>query len=166
MLKWNLLCIQFVAYLFLHISYINYCDVIMGEMASQITSLTNVYPTVYSSSDQIKHQSSTSLAFVRGIHWWPVNSPRKWLVTRKMLSLEDVIMILPFILGSFDTLNIFNSPQSSSFHMQLVIKVSFEPFCTSICTVVRGGIQIHPGHRGDGLYCVTGIKVVVLISGL
>ena len=38
----------------------------MSLMASQITSLTIVYPTVYSSVDQRKHQSSESLAFVRG----------------------------------------------------------------------------------------------------
>ena len=40
----------------------------MGVMASQITCLTIVYPTVYSGADQRKHQSSASLAFVRGIH--------------------------------------------------------------------------------------------------
>ena len=38
----------------------------MGAMASQITSLTIVYSTVYSDADQRKHQSSTSLAFVTG----------------------------------------------------------------------------------------------------
>ena len=69
-----------------------YNDVIMGAMASQITSLTIVYPTVYSGTDQRKHQSSASLAFVGGIHWWPVNSPHKWPVTRKMFPFDDVIM--------------------------------------------------------------------------
>ena len=39
----------------------------MGAIASQITSLTIVYSTVYSDADQRKHQSSASLAFVRGI---------------------------------------------------------------------------------------------------
>ena len=53
----------------------HYSDVIMSTMASQITSLTIVYSSVYSGSDQRKHQSSASLAFVRGIHWGPVNSP-------------------------------------------------------------------------------------------
>ena len=43
-----------------------------------------VYSTVYSDADQRKHQSSASLAFVRGIHRGPVNSPHKWPVTRKM----------------------------------------------------------------------------------
>ena len=44
----------------------HYNDVIMGAMASQITSLTIIYLTVYSSADQRQHQSSASLAFV----WW------------------------------------------------------------------------------------------------
>ena len=68
------------------------CDVIMGALASQITSLTIVYSIVYSGPDQRKHQSSASLAFVRGMHRWPVNSPHKWPVTRKMFVFDDVIM--------------------------------------------------------------------------
>ena len=40
----------------------------MGAIASQITSLTIVYSTVYSDADQRKHHSSASLAFVWGIH--------------------------------------------------------------------------------------------------
>ena len=64
----------------------------MGAMASQITSLTIVYSTVYSEDeDERKHQSSASLAFVRGIHRWPVNSPHKWPVLRKMFPFDDVI---------------------------------------------------------------------------
>ena len=67
-------------------------DVIMGQMASQITSLTLVYSTAYSGADQRRHQSSASLALVRGIHREPVNSPHKWPVTRKMFPFDDVIM--------------------------------------------------------------------------
>ena len=62
-------------------------------MASQITSLTIVYSTVYLDADQSKHQSSASLAFVRGIHRGPVNSPHKWPVTRKVFPFDDVIMV-------------------------------------------------------------------------
>ena len=72
-----------------------YGDVIMGTIASQITRLAIVYSTVYSGADQRKHQSSASLAFVRGIHRGPVNSPHKWPVTRKLFPFDDVIMILP-----------------------------------------------------------------------
>ena len=70
----------------------HYNDVIIGAIASQITSLTIVFSTVYSDADQRKHQSSASLAFVRGIHRGPVNSPHKWPVTRKMCPFDDVIM--------------------------------------------------------------------------
>ena len=59
----------------------------MVAMASQITSLTIVYSTVYSGTDQSKHQNSASLAFVRGIKRWPVNSPHKCPVMQKMHSI-------------------------------------------------------------------------------
>ena len=47
---------------------IHYSEVIMGAMATQITSLTIVYSTVYSGADQRRQQSSASMAFVWGIH--------------------------------------------------------------------------------------------------
>ena len=75
-----------------HRGIIHYDDVIMETIASQITSLTSVYSTVYSGADQSKHQSSASLAFVWGIHRGPVNSPHKWPVTRQMFPFDDVIM--------------------------------------------------------------------------
>ena len=70
----------------------HYSDIIMGEMASKITSLTIVYSIAYSGADQRKHQSSMSLASVRAIDRWPVNSPHKWPVTRKPIPFDDVIM--------------------------------------------------------------------------
>ena len=66
---------------------LHYCDVTMTMMASQITSLTVVYLIVYSDADQRKHQSAALLAFVRGIHRWPVNSRHKGPVTRKNVSI-------------------------------------------------------------------------------
>ena len=68
----------------------HYNDVIMSTTESQITSLTIVYSTVYSGTDQRKHRGSASLAFVRGIHRWPVN----WPVTRNLFPFDDVIMRL------------------------------------------------------------------------
>ena len=70
----------------------HYNDVIMSAMASQITGLTIVYSTDYSGAAQRKHQSSASLAFGRGIHRWPVNSPHKGLTARKMFPFDDVIL--------------------------------------------------------------------------
>ena len=46
----------------------HYDDVITSRMTSQITGAWIVCPTVCSGTDQSKHQSSASLAFVRGIH--------------------------------------------------------------------------------------------------
>ena len=43
----------------------------MSAIASQITSLTIVYSTVYSDADERKPQSSASLAFVRGVGEFP-----------------------------------------------------------------------------------------------
>ena len=56
---------------------IHYSDVIMSVMASQITGVSIVCSTICSDTDLRKHQSSASLAFVMGIHWWPVDSPHK-----------------------------------------------------------------------------------------
>ena len=72
----------------------HYDDIIMGAMASKITSLAIIYSTVYSGIEQKRHQSSESLAFVWGIHWWPVNSTHKCPVTRQMLPFDDAIMYL------------------------------------------------------------------------
>ena len=72
--------------------YVHYIDVIMSAMASQLTGVSIVYLTVCSGADQRKHQSSESLAFVRGIHRWPVDSPHKRPITRKMFPFDDVIM--------------------------------------------------------------------------
>ena len=69
---------------------LHYSDVIMSGMASQISSPTIVYSTVHSSgADQRKHQSSLCGEFTRAqwINRWPVNSPHKGLVTRKIFHL-------------------------------------------------------------------------------
>ena len=81
----------------------------MSTIASQITSLTIVYSTIYSGADQSKHQSSASLAFVWGIYRGPVNSPHKWPVTRKMFPFDDVIMafLIYFEQHIMDTSNIY-----------------------------------------------------------
>ena len=70
----------------------HYNCVIMSATAYQITSVTFVYIIVCSGSDQRKHQSSASLVFVMGIHQWPVNSPHKTPVTRKMFPFDEVII--------------------------------------------------------------------------
>ena len=95
-INWTIICIDYVSLLVLDQgSGTHYNDVIMSTMSSQITSLTIVYSTVYSGVYQRRHQSSASLAFVWGIHRWPVNSPHKCSVTRIMFPLDNVIMWCP-----------------------------------------------------------------------
>ena len=65
----------------------HYSDVIMST-ASQFTGIW----IVRSIADQRKHKSFASLAFVRGIHRWLVDSSRKEPVTWKMFPFDDVIM--------------------------------------------------------------------------
>ena len=71
-----------------NMAFTHYNDVTMSAMVSQIASLG----IVYSGGDQRKHQSPASLVFVRGIHQWPVCSPHKGPVTRKMFPFDDVSM--------------------------------------------------------------------------
>ena len=85
---------------------IHYGDVTIDTIASQITSLTIVYATVYSDADQRKHHSSASLAFVREIRRWPVNPPHKWPVTRKIFPFDDVIMSSEIALGHWSSVMI------------------------------------------------------------
>ena len=86
----------FVERIYLYMLY--YSDVIMRLMASQITGMSIVYSTVCSGEDQRKHQSSASLAFVRVIHRWLINSPHKGPITRKMFPFDYVIVILSWVI--------------------------------------------------------------------
>ena len=89
----------------------------MGAMANKITSLTIVYSTVCSGADQRKHQSSASMAFVRGIHrartgefpaqvasnaenasiWWRHHEKTSWIYSvvrkTKMIIASPTILI-------------------------------------------------------------------------
>ena len=69
----------------------------MSTVVSQITFISIACSTTCSGTDQRKHQSSTSLAFMRGIHHWPVDSPHKGPVTRKMFPFENIIMTLQIL---------------------------------------------------------------------
>ena len=59
----------------------------MDAMASQITGLTIVYPTVYSGADQRKHHSSASLALFTG------EFPAQMASNAEMFSFDDVTML-------------------------------------------------------------------------
>ena len=67
----------------MHAQSIHYDGIIMSTVAYLITGVSIICSTVCSGADQRKHQSSTSLVCVRGIHRWPLDSPHKGTVTRK-----------------------------------------------------------------------------------
>ena len=67
-----------------------------------------------------KTSSSASLAFVRGIHRWPVNSPHKWPVTRKMFPFDDVIMNM---LNINPTFNKFQNSRIQYFFISIVEEI-------------------------------------------
>ena len=79
---------------------LHYSDVTMSVMASKITCVTSVCSTVCSGADQRKHQSSASLAFVRGIHRSPMDSPHKVPLTLKMVPYDDVILTCAYSTAS------------------------------------------------------------------
>ena len=77
----------------------HYTDIIMGTIASQITSLTIGLLNHLFKRRSKKTSKLRSLAFVWGIHRGPVNSPHKWPVTRKMFPFDDIIMYTQYCLG-------------------------------------------------------------------
>ena len=101
----------------------HYSDVIINAMASQLSGVSIVYSTVWSRADQRKHQSSASLAFVRGIHRWPVNSPHKRSVTWKMFLAWRHQAI---IWNSVD----LSSVRSSDIHLREFSKEKHQPSIT------------------------------------
>ena len=66
----------------------------MSTMTSQITSLAIVYSTVYSGTDERKHQSSASLSFA-GAWNSPVTAefPAQMVSNAEMFSFDDVIIM-------------------------------------------------------------------------
>ena len=94
----------------------HYNDVIMSAMASQITGVSSVYSTICSDEDQRKHQSSASLAFVRGIHRSPFNSPHEEPVTRKCFHLMTSSCVAGSILSESPCSAIKPSKDSSNKH--------------------------------------------------
>ena len=71
---------------------LHYNDAIMSTMASKVTGVSIVCSTLASATDQRKHESSASRAFVWGIHWWPVNSQHRRPVTQKMFPSDEFII--------------------------------------------------------------------------
>ena len=68
-----------------------------------------------------KHQRSASLAFVRGIHRWPVNSPHKRTVTQEMFPFDDVIMNFDLLSTNCSLVNLKQIVWLTNLKMELKI---------------------------------------------
>ena len=137
----------------------------MSAMASQITSLTIVYSTVYSDPDQRKHQSSASLAFVWGIHRGPVNFPHKWPVTRKMFPFDDVIVLIQESLSSRSLTLI------AIFILILSMNILHSPLVTDTLFQLKGCNSLRSStalvHWGQVMYiCVSKPTIIGQDNGL
>ena len=131
-------------------SLADYNDVIMSAMVSQITTVSIVCLTVCSCADQRKHQSSASLAFVRGIHRWPVSSPPKGPVTRQMFPFDDVTRDLWNIdCGKFEEKKNVILQDSIVHHVTTLTSVDLpdRPGCIWVCTFKRVFHRTHTGRR-------------------
>ena len=102
----------------------------MSAITFQITGVSIVYTTVCSGTNQRKHQSSASLAFVRGIHRWPVNSPHKGPVTWKMFPFDDLIMgdLVGVFFCSYCHIKIFKGNESGALTLQPPLVIAFSPY--------------------------------------
>ena len=59
----------------------HYSDVIMRVTAFQITGISSVYSTVYKGADKGNIKAPCDcMAFTRGIHRWPMNSPHQIVI--------------------------------------------------------------------------------------
>ena len=119
---------------------IHYSDVIIDTMVSQITSLAIVCFTVYSGADEIKHHSSASLAFVRGIHRWPLNSQCKGTVTQKMLPFDNVQKFLAKIKQYLRRENKANETQGRCIIMLRGIKICANAYAYRELKTMKRGI--------------------------
>ena len=118
-------------------------------MVSQITNLTVVYSTVYSGADQWKQQSSASLAFVRGIHRWSVNSQHEGPVTRKGLPFDDVIMLINHTAAMRDLLHLIHVTYSPYGKINFTIQ---RTMISIIQTRISAAFHISLGNLGSDCF--------------
>ena len=126
----------------------HYSNVIMGDMASQITSISTVCSVVCSGAHQRKHQSSVSLAFVMGIHRWPVDSPHKGPVMRKMFPFDDAIICIFYMGCTAHERKLHQWYQCLWSEKQLVPLI----FLITLYIIKPLPFQLHPGHDLMSIY--------------
>ena len=114
----------------------------MSAIASQITSLMIVYSTLYSGADERKYQSSALLAFVRGIHRWPMNSPSQRTSYAQNVSIwwrhhdnKNVYKQNTFIVGCSNIVTWVVKPKVHKIHTQYSIQPNYILNSSSVAVV-------------------------------
>ena len=120
---------RLLSHLLLRFFFRHYSDVIMNAMAYQTTGVSMVCLTVCSGTDQRKLRRSASLAFVRGMHQWPVNSPHKLPITRKMFPFYNVIKNFQNPVRLNTTLTSVDSayPRENLFNFDMIPRIQQDP---------------------------------------
>ena len=139
----------------------NECD------GSQITGVSIICLTVCWGADQRKQPSSASLAFVRGIHRSPVDSPHKGPVARKMFPFDDVIMCFLADVALYDMPPVFilshqipprrspipDRPKCKPTHQRKQVKGMCHPKirrgCQADCVILIGYVVCHQLTHDD-----------------
>ena len=102
-----------------------------------------------------KHQRSASLAFVRGFHQWPVNSPYKGPVTQKMFPFDDVIMFHPYIWEQVVLSIPIHQPSTPPHPPTVVVPVKF-------LEMQKGKLQVSPKQETQAMSIYLGIYRIAL----
>ena len=117
------------------------------------------------------HQSLPCCTFVRGIHRWPMNSPRKGPVTRKKLPFDDIIMIQQctrMLRGVNGEVNILSftftfEQQSAKYLSSGGSHTHHRTVPSSVITLLFGEIGTKPGSKSILVYLQQG-KVMFSIN--
>ena len=125
----------------------------MSATASWFASVLIVCSFVCWGEDQRKYQSSASLAFVRGSHWWPVDSPHRGPVMRKcfhsttswwkyMLLNQSQMFFVTYVVVL--TISFISSKKDSTRYNYLPVAWLHQRFClTAVWVTVRLNLESH-----------------------
>ena len=120
----------------------HYSNVTMSVMASHITGVS----AVCLGADE---RNSALLAFVRRIPRWPVESPHKELVTRKIFPLDDVIM--RWYIDSILVLHIFLALATTDFGANIPVS-SVPDWAKRLGHFKRGTDRYSCIHKDAGIF--------------
>ena len=114
----------------------------IDAIASQITGVSIVYSSVCSGTDQRKHLSSASHAFVRGTNRWPVNFPKQRARNAENVSIRWRHYVREYIFTSW----MFGQAEIIKFRVQ--IPYNLIPFIVSSCVFVHPLGRFKRWNRG------------------